>query len=98
MNVTATVSFLPLVSLVLGALIGLGVGRYLAPRIAAWLLGLVVLAALVLIIRLVLVQPGNEEAAFAPFVWLNAGVFPALFSGVMGWLGGRALRKRADGV
>ena len=98
MNVTATVSFLPLVSLVLGALIGLAVGRYLSPRIAVWLLGIVVVAAIVLIVQLVLVQPGNEEAAFVPFVWLNAGVFPALFSGVMGWLTGRYLRRRSLGI
>lgn len=96
MNVTATVSFLPLVSLIVGALIGLSAGRYLSPRIAAWLLGLAVVAAIVLIVQLVLVQPGNEEAAFAPFVWLNAGVFPALFAGIMGWLIGRYLRKRSE--
>lgn len=96
MNVYQTVAIVPLASMVLGAVLGLVVGRYLSARVAAWLLGLIILVALVLIIRLVLVQPGNEEAAFGPFVWLNAGVFPILFSGVMGWLGGRALGARAQ--
>ena len=95
MNVYQTIAIVPLASMVIGALAGLGVGRYLSARIAAWLLGLIILVALVLIVRLVLVQPGNEEAAFGPFVWLNAAVFPVIFSGVMGWLGGRSLRARS---
>ncbi len=64
-------------------------------QVAAMLLGLAVLVALVLIVRLVMVGPGDEEDAFIPFIGLNAAVFPAIFAGVMGWLGGRALLRRA---
>lgn len=90
------IALLPLVSLVLGAIAGLALGRFAPPRAGAWALGLTVLVSLVLIVRLAAVQPGGEEAAFAPFAWLTAGIFPALFTGIMGWLGGRALRRRAE--
>ncbi len=95
MDVSGTIAYLPLTAMVLGALAGLIGGRYLAGR-ALWLpIGLLSLWALVLIVQLAAIRPGNEEAAFGPFVWLTGGVLPALFALVMGTLGGRALRRRA---
>lgn len=95
MSMATTIAVVPLIFLALGLLVGFGAGRYLAPKAGAILLGLAVLIALVLIVRLVMVGPGDEEDAFIPFVGLNAAVFPVIFAGVMGWLGGRALLRRA---
>lgn len=96
MSTTMLIALLPLVAMILGGVVGFGLGRYAAPRAGAWALGLASLACVVLIVRLAAIQPGQEEAGFAPFAGLIAGLFPAIFAGIMGWLGGRALRKRND--
>ena len=51
--------------------------------------------SLVLIVKLATIQPGDEQSAFGPFIWLTGGLFPALFSVVMGTYVGRALHKRS---
>ncbi|MFD3191127.1 hypothetical protein ACFMPD_12740 [Sedimentitalea sp. HM32M-2] len=95
MDVSGTIAFLPLTAMILGAIAGLVSGRYLTGR-WLWLLpSLLSLVSLVLIVWLATIQPGDEETAFVPFVWLTGGVFPALFAAIMGTLGGRALRNRA---
>ncbi|QGX97947.1 hypothetical protein EI983_06515 [Roseovarius faecimaris] len=88
-------ALLPLASVVAGALAGAALGRYCTPRAAAWALAAYAAVALVLIIRLAGVGEGEEIKAFAPFATLTAGLFPALFGAIPGWLGGRALARRA---
>ncbi|SFT82244.1 hypothetical protein [Sedimentitalea nanhaiensis] len=94
MDVSGTIAYLPLTAMIAGAIAGLICGRFLTGR-GLWVL-IVALSvwALVLIVQLAMIQPGNEEAAFGPFVWLTGGVLPALFASIMGTMGGRALRKR----
>ena len=94
-SATTLIAILPLVAMVLGGGVGFGLGRFARPRAGAWALGVASLACVVLIVRLAAIQPGQEEAGFAPFAGLIAGLFPAIFAGIMGWLGGRALRKRS---
>ncbi len=95
MDVSGTLAYLPLTAMCLGAMAGLVVGRYLAGRWPWGLIAVLSVWAVVLIARLAAIQPGNEETAFGPLVWLTGGVLPALFAAIMGTLGGRALRKRA---
>lgn len=90
-------AFLPLAALLAGGLVGLTVGRYFGLVKLLWLLGIVAAVALVLVIRLAAVGPGEETEAFMPFALLVGAVFPALFGAIMGGLGGRALATRADG-
>lgn len=86
--------YLPLTALLTGAAAGLLAGRF-SPRGKLWLLpGALSAIALALIVQLALVQPGSEEAAFVPLVWLTGGVLPALFAVSMGALVGRALSGR----
>lgn len=94
MDVAGTIAYLPLSAMILGAVVGLIIGRYLGGR-WIWVLPILLcLASLVLIVQLATIQPGQEEAAFGPFVWLTGGIFPALFSVIMGTFAGGALRKR----
>ncbi len=94
MDVSGTIAWLPLTAMVIGAIAGLLAGRYLTGR-WLWLLpGLMAVVSIVLIIQLATIQPGDEESAFGPLVWLTGGIFPALFAAIMGTLGGRALRSR----
>ncbi|MBJ6369985.1 hypothetical protein [Sedimentitalea arenosa] len=96
MDVAGTIAYLPLTAMILGAIAGLLAGRFLTGR---WLWALPILlclAALVLIVRLAAIPEAEAESAFGPFVWLTGGIFPALFTVVMGTLGGRALRGRAQ--
>ncbi len=94
MDVSGTIAYLPLTAMVVGAILGVLAGRFLTGR-WLWLIPAVLtVASLVLIVKLAVIQPGNEESAFGPFVWLTGGIFPALFAAIMGTLGGRALRKR----
>ncbi len=95
MDVAGTIAYLPLTAMVIGAVAGLVAGRALSGRLLWLLPGLLSVWAVILIVRLAMIQPGNEESAFGPFVWLTGGVLPALFAVIMGTLGGRALRKRA---
>jgi hypothetical protein len=95
MDVAGTIAYLPLTAMVLGAIAGLAAGRFLTGR---WLWALPVglfAVVLVLIVRLAMIPEGQEETAFGPFVWLTGGILPALFTVVMGTLGGRALCDRA---
>jgi uncharacterized membrane protein YfcA len=95
MDVAGTIAYLPLTAMVIGAIVGLIAGHFLTGR---WLWALPVLlclVALVLIVQLAMIPAGQEETAFGPFVWLTGGIFPALFTVVMGTLGGRALRDRS---
>lgn len=85
---------LPLLSMIIGLLAGLALGRYGAPRVAGWALAVVSAVAVVLVIRLAMIGEGEEVKAFAPFAALTAGLLPALFGAIMGWLGGRALARR----
>lgn len=94
MSVATMIAWIPLTALVLGGAVGLLLGLKLSARIALVALGAVVLACIVLLVRLAVIQPGNEEAAFTPFIWLTGGLFPALFGGIVGWIVGRALAKR----
>lgn len=94
MDFSGTLAYWPLMAMALGAMAGIVAGRSLT---GAWLWvlpGVLSLASLVLIVQLAAVQPGDEPAAFMPFVWLTGGVLPALFTVIMGTLGGRALRNR----
>jgi len=94
MEVIATFTYLPLITLVLGVVAGLGAGRYLGLRGVIWLIGMVSVVALALIIWLATLQPGEEARAFMPFVLLTGGVLPSLFAVIMGGVGGRALARR----
>lgn len=94
MSFTTLIFTLPLISLLAGVLAGSILGWFATPRAAAWALAAFVGVSLVPIVQLVLIGPGEEEQAFTPFVSLTAGMFPALFGAVMGWLGGRALIRR----
>jgi len=94
MNVAGTIAYLPLTAMVLGIIAGVIAGRYLTGRWLLMIPAVLTVVSLVLIVQLAMIQPGNEESAFGPFVWLTGGVFPALFSAIMGTFGGRALRNR----
>ncbi len=91
----ATFAYLPLISLVFGALAGFVAGRWIGLRGLLWLIGLTSVAALVLIVMLAGVGTGEEERAFGPFVWLTGAVLPFLFAAIMGGVGGRGLAARA---
>lgn len=94
MSFATMIAVVPLGAMLLGGVAGLVLGRRLTPRVALWVLGVVVVASIALLVRLAMVQPGHEETAFMPFVWLTGGLFPALFGGILGWLAGRAWAKR----
>ena len=95
MDVAATLAYLPLSAMVAGLLIGLIIGRVLTGRWLWVLPGVLCAVSLVLIVKLATIQPGDEQSAFGPFIWLTGGLFPALFSVVMGTYVGRALHKRS---
>lgn len=90
-----TFAYLPLVSLILGAIAGFVVGRWIGIRSLLWLIGLASAVAIVLIVILAGVGQGEEEQAFGPFVWLTGGVLPFLFAVIAGGLGGRSLAARS---
>ncbi|TMV07922.1 hypothetical protein FGK63_10745 [Ruegeria sediminis] len=92
----ATLFYMPLVALVVGAIAGFVAGRWLGLRGLLWLIGLTSFAALVLIVILATIGRGEEEQAFGPFIWLTGGVLPFLFSVIMGGVGGRSLASRSD--
>ncbi|GGH30261.1 hypothetical protein SAMN05444007_105208 [Cribrihabitans marinus] len=95
MDTVSTITYLPLIAFLTGAVAGLVAGRYLTGR-GLWVLPVLLsVAALGLIVWLATIGPGEEESAFGPFIALTGGVLPALLSATMGTLGGRALRKRA---
>ena len=97
MSFATLIAVAPLAAMLVGAVAGVFLGRHAGIRPAAWLLAAVVGLSLVLLVWLASVGQGEEARAFMPFVVLTGGVFPALFGGVVGWLGGRALRRRAEG-
>lgn len=94
MDVAGTLAYLPLSAMILSAGVGLIIGRFLTGRWLWAVPALLCLVSLVLIVQLATIQPGDEEAAFGPFVWLTGGVLPGLFAVIMGTFGGRALRSR----
>ena len=95
MDTVTTITYLPLIAFLGGAVAGLLAGRFLTGR-GLWVLpSLLAAAALVLIVWLATIGPGEEESAFGPFIALTGGVLPAFLSAVMGTMGGRALRRRA---
>ena len=96
MDVAGTIAYLPLPATALGAAAGYLVGRLLPGRWIWALPAALTVVSIALLVRLAAIQPGNEEAAFGPFVWLTGGVFPALFAVIMGTYLGRALRNRAE--
>lgn len=96
MNIVSAFALLPLLAVLAGTLAGFLVGRYLGQRPFLWLLGLVSLISLVVVIRLTMVGPGEEEAAFAPLAVLVGGLFPLLFGVIMGGVGGRAMARRDE--
>lgn len=89
------IAMMPVGALIVGGVIGLGLGRAASNRVGLWALGLTVGACLITIVYLATIGEGEEPRAFAPFAFLTAGLFPVLLSGVIGWVGGRALRRRA---
>ena len=95
MNIVTFIAFVPLSSMVLGTLIGLALGRYSTSKVGFWMLGLFVVVSIALLVRMAAIGPGDEEQAFTPFVALTGGVFPGLFGGIVGWVLGRTLQKRA---
>lgn len=96
MTDVATLIYMPLAALVLGAVAGFVSGRWMGLRALLWLIGLTSATGLVLIVILATIGTGEEEQAFTPFVWLTGGVLPFLFTAVMGGVGGRSLAARAD--
>lgn len=92
----ATFAYLPLISLILGAVSGFVAGRWIGIKVVLWLIGLTSAVALVLIVMLAGVETGEEEQAFGPFVWLTGGVLPFLFAVIMGGVGGRSLSARTN--
>ncbi|MFC3118603.1 hypothetical protein ACFOHS_11780 [Jhaorihella thermophila] len=64
-------------------------------RLLLWLLGAIGAVALLLVIYLTTIGPGEEQAAFVPFAALTGLVFPAIFGAIMGGVAGRALGGRA---
>lgn len=92
----ATFTYLPLTAFILGAVAGFVAGRWIGLRGLLWLIGLASAVALVLIVFLATIGTGEEEQAFAPFVWLTGGVLPFLFAVIMGGVGGRSLAVRAS--
>ena len=94
MTFLTTLVYGPFVALLVGAFAGLIAGRYLEGR-NLWLLpGALIAVSLYLIVRLTVIGEGQEESAFALLAWLTGGVFPALFTAILGTLGGRALSGR----
>lgn len=93
-DLVSMIAFVPLVAIAGGALAGLAMVWYLGMRKFLWLLGLVGLVALLLIVRLAVIGPGEETDAFVPFVMLTGGLLPALFGVIMGGVAGRALARR----
>ncbi|WP_170758776.1 hypothetical protein [Ruegeria lacuscaerulensis] len=91
---TATFAFLPLISLILGAIAGFIAGRWIGTKALLWLIGLSSAVGLVLIVMLASVGTGEEEQAFGPFIWLTGAVLPFLFAVIMGGVGGRSLAAR----
>ncbi|MFC6688224.1 hypothetical protein [Jhaorihella thermophila] len=95
MNIAAIYLYLPLVALIGGAIAGLVFGRFFGVRLLLWLLGAIGAVALLLVIYLTTIGPGEEQAAFVPFAALTGLVFPAIFGAIMGGVAGRALGGRA---
>ena len=92
----ATFAFLPVITLVLGAIAGFVSGRWIGTRALLWLIGLTSAVGIVLIVMLAGVGTGEEEQAFGPFIWLTGAVLPFLLAVIMGGVGGRSLAARAD--
>ena len=92
----ATFAYLPLISLIFGAVSGFVAGHWISIKAVLWLIGLTSAVALVLIVMLAGVEAGEEENAFGPFVWLTGGVLPFLFAAIMGGVGGRSLSARTN--
>lgn len=92
------IAMMPVGALIIGGVIGLALGRVASNRAGFWALGLTVGACLITIIYLATIGEGEEPRAFAPFAMLTAGLFPSLLAGVIGWVGGRALRRRAGEI
>ena len=95
MSLSSIIALLPMGSFLAGLLGGAVLGRFSTPRAAGWALMAFSAVAVMLVIRLAMIGEGEEIKAFGPFVTLTAGLFPALFGAVLGWLGGRALARRA---
>ena len=94
MTLLTTLAYGPLVALLVGGIAGLMAGRYLDGR-NLWLLpGALIAVSLYLIVRLAAIGEGQEESAFALLAWLTGGIFPALFTAVLGTLTGRAMSGR----
>lgn len=89
-----TYAYVPLAALLIGALLGLAVGRYFGLIKLLILLGAFGALSLLLIVRVAGVGPGEEGDAFLPYALLVGVLFPALFGAVMGGLGGRAWAVR----
>jgi hypothetical protein len=92
----ATFAYLPLITLILGALAGFVAGRWIGVKGLLWLIGLTAAVSLVLIVVLAGVGTGEEEKAFGPFIWLTGAVLPFLLAVIVGGVGGRSLAARAD--
>ncbi|WP_170400391.1 hypothetical protein [Ruegeria arenilitoris] len=92
----ATFAYLPLITLVLGAVAGFVAGRWIGFRGLLWLIGLTCVVSLGLIVMLAGVGTGEEEQAFGPFIWLTGGVLPFLLAVIVGGVGGRSLAARAN--
>jgi len=90
----ATFAYLPLISLVFGAVAGFVAGRWIGTKGLLWLVGLTSAVGLVLIVMLAGVETGEEDQAFGPFIWLTGAVLPFLFAVIMGGVGGRSLAAR----
>ncbi|WP_209509439.1 MULTISPECIES: hypothetical protein [unclassified Ruegeria] len=92
----ATFAYLPLISLVLGAVAGFVAGLWIGIKGLLWLIGLTSAVALVLIVMLAGVGTGEEEQAFGPFIWLTGSVLPFLFAVIVGGVGGRGLAAKSN--
>lgn len=92
----AIFAYLPLITLVLGAVAGFVAGRWIGLKGLLWLIGLTSFASLVLIVMLAGVSSGEEDQAFGPFIWLTGAVLPFLLAVIMGGVGGRSLAARAS--
>jgi len=91
----STIAFVPLIAIAGGVLAGMAVAWYLGIKGVLWLLGLLSVTALILIVRLAMIGPGDEADAFLPFIALTGGVLPALFGATLGGVTGRALSRRS---
>jgi len=96
MSMITVIAFVPLGTLIAGLLAGAALGHFTTPRVGFWGLGAFAVVILGLLVRLAMIGPGAEEQAFAPFVALTGGVFPALLGAILGWFGVRALARRLN--